>query len=110
MTDEVIQAPGDLFPRVPGIPSSGGVAMNPPPASLLGDIHQHIVAAMSDIPADGRGRLVTIATRTGDRTSVNLAIVAKHQFDNKTEVKVGAWMGKTWGQPVAVGVMGEVDF
>lgn len=108
--DTVIHATGDLFPRLLGVDSQGGVAMNPPPAGLMATIQQDITAVMAGIPPDGRGRLVAIATKTGDKVSTNLAIAAKHQVGDKVEVKIGAWLGKSWGQPVAVGVLGGIDF
>lgn len=108
--DSTIHMTGDLFPRLPGVTSEGGVAMNPPPPNLMGALQRDIEAVMSGIPPDGRGRLVGIATRTGDRISTNLAIAAKQQIGERVEVKVGAWIGKTWGQPVSVGLLGGIDF
>lgn len=106
MSDDIIQAPDPLFAQVPGVPSSGGVAMNPPPPEFIGPITQHIEAALSGVPADGHGRLVAIATRSDGITTTNLAIAGKFRVPrtDRVEVKVSTWIGKRWGTPVAAGV------
>lgn len=108
MSDEIIQAPGDLFPTVPGVPSSKGVAMNPPPASILANVNHLVSAAMSGVPEDGRGQLVGIATRNPETGAVDVNLALATRIGSRVEVV--AWMGKTWGQPVAAGVIGKVTF
>ena len=108
MTDDIIQATGDLFPTLPGVPSSTGVAMNPPPARILGEVNQLVAAAMAGLPADSRGQLVGIATKNPEtgRVDVNLALAVRAG----AHVEVVAWIGKTWGQPIAAGVLGRATF
>lgn len=98
MTDDIIQATGDLFPRVDGVASSKGVAMNPPPASVLGDVAKMVRDAMANIPDNERGELVGIATRDADGTvNVNLALATKVG----SHVDIVAFIGKSWGRPIA---------
>lgn len=94
------------FPTLPGITSTGGVSMTAPPASMLSDINRLVTAALADVPDGQHGQLVGIATRTGDRIDVNLALAVKAGG----RVTVAAWMGKSWGEPVAAGVVGRVGF
>lgn len=96
MAGEIIQATGDLFPRVDGVTSSKGVAMNPPPASVLADTTRFVKDAMAQVQDGEHGTLVAIATKTGDVTNVNLAFAVKAG----DRVEVVTWIGKTWGTPV----------
>jgi len=103
-TGSVINATGDLFPYISGVPSSRGVAMNPPPASVIGEVNRMVSDALAQIPDGERAQLVGIATkdlRTGE-THVNLALAAKVG----SHVEVLTWFGKSWGTPVAAGVVG----
>ena len=92
----------DLFPTVPGAPVMKGVAMNAPPASILGELTKQVQAAVATLPPDGKGALVGVATTTG----VNLAVVAKV----KDHVNVTSWIGKSWGQPVSGGAAVQVHW
>lgn len=97
---------GDVFATVPGLPSDKGVALNPPPATILSQATQMVRAAMAQVPDDERGSLVAIATRQGDAINVNLAFAVK--VNNHTDVVT--WIGKSWGEPVSAGVLGRVHF
>lgn len=88
---------GDRFAVVPGVPSAKGVALNAPPASILGRATELVRDAMAQVPADERGTLVALATRQGDVTHVNLALATKVG----SRVEVVTWIGKSWGEPVA---------
>lgn len=107
-TGSVVRIDGNLFPGVEGIPSSGGVAMNPPSPALLGSVTDMIANAMKHIPEGERGKLVAVVHRdpvTG-KVSTNAAFAVKaHEH-----VNVVAWFGKTWGQPISAGVMTEIHF
>lgn len=96
-TGSVIQATGDLFPKVPGVDSSKGVAMNAPPAAVLADTTRFVTEAMASVTPGEQGTLVAIATKTGEVTNVNLAFAVKAG----DQVEVVTWIGKTWGIPVA---------
>jgi hypothetical protein len=100
----VINATGDLFATIPGVPSDRGVAMNPPPAAILGDVTQMVSSALSQMEPSEHARLVGIATKdlkTG-QTNVNLAFAVK----TGKHVEVVSWLGKSWGTPVAAAVVG----
>lgn len=93
----IITATGDLFPKVPGVDSSKGVALNAPPASVLADTTRFVTEAMASVTPGEHGTLVAIATKTGEVTNVNLAFAVKAG----AHVEVVTWIGKTWGTPVA---------
>lgn len=92
----------DIFAKVPGVPSVKGVAMNAPPASILGELTKQVQDAVATLPPDGKGALVGVATTTG----VNLAVVAKVG----NHVNVVSWLGKSWGQPVSGGAAVQVHW
>lgn len=96
----------DVFAVVPGVSSAKGVALNPPPASILAQATKMVSDAMKDIPPGERGSLVAIATKQGDAVNVNLAFAVKAN----DRVDVITWVGKSWGEPVAAGVVGRVHF
>lgn len=98
--------PGNTFAVVPGLPSTGGVALNPPPASILAQATKMVSDAMTDIPPGERGSLVAIATKQGDAVNVNLAFAVKAN----DHIDIVTWVGKSWGEPVAAGVVGRVHF
>jgi hypothetical protein len=97
---EIIQATGDLFAKVPGVESTGGVSMTPPPDAILGQVTGMVARAMQSIPPNARGALVGIATTdaTGN-TNVNLALAVKVN----EHVSVLSWIGKNWQRPVEGG-------
>lgn len=103
----VIKIDGDLFPTVPGIASSKGVAMNPPPAAILVTVNQMVADAVKSLPAGASGALVGIATKhASGQINVNLALTKKVR-DNVTIV---GWLGKSWGVPVEGGAAVQVVF
>lgn len=103
----IVPASGDLFPKVSGLETSKGVAMNPPPAEILGTVNQMVADAVKNIPEGATGALVGIATRSSSgAVNVNLALTKKVR-DNVTVV---GWMGKSWGQPVEGGAAIQVLF
>src|SRR5688500_1009300 len=106
MSGEIIHASGDLFPTLPGVESSRGGAMNPPPASILRDVNTLIAAALSGVADDERGHLVGIATRNATTGAVDVNVALAMKAGDRVEVV--AWFGKTWGQPVAAGGVGKV--
>ena len=73
-----------------------GVAMNPPPLEHLPSITAAIEQATATLAPGARGGLVAIATTAG----VNLAVVQK--IGDRGSVV--AWVGKSWGAPLAGGV------
>ena len=101
---EVIKMTGDLFAKVPGTPSTAGVALNKPPASILGEATRMISEAMVHVPEGEHGTLVAIATETDGKINVNLAFAIKAG----KHVEVVTWIGKSWGTPVSAGVVGRV--
>lgn len=80
---------------IPDVPTtyaggaSNGVAVNVPAEYLLPSITAAVNRAVSAIPPDKKGALVTIFTPAG----ANLAVAEK--FGD--HVKVTAWIGKKWG-------------
>ena len=92
----------DVFPSVPGAPVLQGVALNPPPASILEAVTGEVTRAVATMPEGGRGALVGIATTRG----VNLAVVSKQG----EHVTVLGWIGKSWGAPVAGGAAVQVQW
>jgi hypothetical protein len=98
----------DLFATVPGVVSTKGVAMNPPPAAILGDVSKMVRDAMLTLPEEDRVELVGIASRDEDtgKVNVNLALAAKAG----QHVDIVAFMGKSWGDPVSAAVMARVHF
>lgn len=94
------------LPAIPGLPAQyadlPSVAMVPPPAYLLADTSRFVTEAVAALPNGEKGRLTWIATTKG----VNLALVDKVN----DHVNVTAWIGKSWGQPIAAGVAGEVHW
>lgn len=106
-TGGIVTATGDLFPKVTGVTSSKGVAMNPPPAAILGDVSRMVADAMKTVPAGKRGALVGIATLAADGTvSVNLAVATKVG----SKVTIVGWAGKSWGKPIEGGAAVQVSF
>lgn len=80
-----------------------GVALTPPPPSLVPAVTKHITEALALLPPGHTGALVFIASTAG----INLAIA--HRV--KGEVKVAAWIGKKWGRTaVASGIVGQVTW
>ena len=107
MSPDIITATGDLFPKVTGVASSKGVAMNAPPAAILGDVSKMVADAVSALPVGSRGALVGIATTNASGgVNVNLALATKVG----EKVTVIAWAGKSWGQPIAGGAAVQVAF
>jgi len=99
--------PEDQFPTIEDVASTGGVAMNPPPAAILGTVSRMVTEAMATIPNGGRGQLVGIATRHANgQVHVNLALAVRAGG----HVEVLAYVGKTWGIPVTAGLIGRVSF
>lgn len=97
----------DLFAKVPGVPSSKGVAMTPPPASILSDVNRMVTEAMATIPADKKGALVGIATLAPDGgVHVNMALATKVG----SKVSVISWVGRSWGKPIEGGAAVQVSF
>lgn len=103
---DVVESSGDLFATVSGVASSKGVALNAPPASILADATRMVRDAMAQVPEGEHGSLVAIATEQDGKVNVNLALATKIG----THVEVVTWIGKSWGTPVAAGVMGRVHF
>lgn len=103
----IIRADGDLFPTIAGVASSRGVAMNAPPAETLSQVSQMVRDAMATLPEGDRGALVGIATRDASgKVNVNLALATRVG----NHVDIAAFMGKTWGEPLAAGVMTRIHF
>ncbi len=73
--------------------ASNGVAMMAPASALLTSINAEIAKAAAAIP-DGRdGALVAVTSKNADGTfNANLAVVHK----GGEQVKVMAWVGKSW--------------
>jgi hypothetical protein len=71
-----------------------GVAMNPPPLTLLPSISAAVAKACESIPKDKHGALVAIGTANG----VNLAVVGKIGDD----FAVTAWIGRSWKKDAAL--------
>lgn len=72
-----------------------GVAFNPPPDLHIGEILASVRQAVSQLPAEKKAALVTVATEKG----VNAAIAVKLSHGWVTT----AWIGKSWGAPVGAG-------
>lgn len=87
----------DRFAQIPGVPSSKGVALNPPPGPIAAAATKHIADAFAQLPADKQGGLFAVATRQGDVTNTNLAFAVR----GPAGVEVVTWIGKSWGDPVA---------
>jgi len=98
--DDIIHASGDLFPTVAGLETSKGVAMNPPPTEVLGDVTRMIENAVKAIPAGSTMALVGVATKTHGKVNTNLVFAARLG----EQVTILSWIGKTWGQPIDKGV------
>jgi hypothetical protein len=97
----------DLFPKLVGINSATGVAMNAPPANILPDVTRMVTDAIAALPDGDRGALVGIATKHPDGTvNVNLALAARVG----SRVEVAAWLGRTWGEPLTAGVVTRIRF
>lgn len=98
------------MPNIPNLPedlqNAPGVAMNAPPAEWLPQTEAIINNALKGLRDEDRGKLVWIATKQGEQIAVNAA-VAQRIGDN---VRVTAWIGKTWGQPVAAGIAGDITW
>lgn len=92
----------DTLPTVPGAPVAKGVAMNPPPASILEAVTKQVHDAMATLPSSGRGAIVGVATTTG----VNLAVVSKVG----SHIAVTSWIGRSWGSPVSGGAAVQVQW
>lgn len=99
-------SPADVFAVVPGVPSAKGVALNPPPPSILAQATAMVREAMKEVPDGERGSLVAIATKQGEAVNVNLAFAVKAN----DHVDIVTWIGKSWGEPVSAGVVGRVHF
>jgi hypothetical protein len=105
--DGIVQVTGDLFPTVPDVASSKGVAMNPPPAEILSTVNQMVADAVKALPPGATGALVGIATKNAaGQVNVNLALTKKV----RENVTVVGWMGKSWGQPIEGGAAIQVVF
>ena len=107
MSDEIVHATGDLFPTVAGLETSTGVAMNPPPQAILGQVSRMVIDAAKTIPEGSRGALVGIATADPDgKVNVNLAVAVKAG----DHVRIISWLGKSWQKPVEGGAAVQVVF
>jgi hypothetical protein len=109
MTDQIgiVKAEGDLFPTLAGISSSKGVAINAPPAEILGTVSQMVRDAMAALPEGDRAELVGIASRHADgKIHINLAFATRVN----NHVDVVGFAGKTWGEPLTAGVMTRIHF
>jgi hypothetical protein len=101
-------------PNIPGLPADlrelKGVEMSPPPAEFLQDTIGVIGRALESakLGDDDRGKLVWVATKTGDQIRINAAVVARVSEG----VIITAWIGKkgTWGEPLEAGVAGQWTF
>ena len=94
--------------HIPGLPErleqAPGVIMNSPPAEYMERTNNMILSAVSQLGATDRGALTWIATRSGGKTHVNLAIVQRVN----DRFQVVGWVGKTFGEPIAAGVAGKL--
>jgi hypothetical protein len=77
--------------------------MVPPPPELLPQVESKIMDAVKAIPAGRNNALVWVATEKG----VNMAIVSRHSTE-KADFAIEGYIGKTWSQPIAAGVVGSV--
>lgn len=92
--------------NVPNLPPEfqhlQGVEFNPPPAEHLVKTEGMIRDAVSQLGKDEKFMLTWIVTDKG----VNTAAVRKLG----DHVEVMAWIGKSWGDPISVGVAGAWHF
>lgn len=103
----VVVATGDLFPTVPNLETSKGVAMNPPPAAILSTVNQMVADSVKTLPAGATGALVGIATKNAaGEINVNLALTKKV----RENVTVIGWLGKSWGVPIEGGAAVQIVF
>jgi len=74
-----------------------GVAFTTPRSRLMDSIQAELDRALAKLPEGTNGAVVGIATSTG----VNAAVVTRlgRGWD------VAAWVGKSWGEPVAGGAL-----
>lgn len=90
---------------IPGLPehwaSLPSVQMTPPPLQWKPDAERLITEALASL-GEERGAIVWIATQTG----VNLAIVQKVN----THVEILGYAAKSWGKPLAAGVVGRIHW
>lgn len=96
---------------IPNLPAEfvreKGVQMNAPPPDLLGPIQKAIQDSIKAANFEpGQSTVVTwIATNKG----VNTAVV--HRFaDGKIDIDGAFWFGKEWGEPISVGIAGQIKF
>lgn len=100
------------MPNIPSLPdpfvSLPGVQMNAPPAEYIEQTISLLDAATASLGPNQKGILTWIAVMEGDKKFVNAAYV--HRFEGKIDVDATIWIGKTWSQPIAVGVAGRIAF
>ena len=92
--------------QIPNLPPSfqqaKGVVMSPPPAKYLEQTTSVIRDALKALEPGERGALAWVATTEG----INLAVV--HRVNDRLEV--AGFIGKSWGEPLAAGVVGRVHW
>lgn len=94
--------------NIPNLPEhlqdAPGVEMTPPPLPILNRATEMISQITQAMP-DGNG-LTWIAMRKDGQTILNLAAVQR----KGEHFEVVEWIGKTWGEPVEVGIAGRWKF
>lgn len=94
-------------PTIPGVFLSNGVQQLAPPASILDAVNKQVHDAFAALPPDASGALVAIATRDADgKSTANLALVTRVG----EHANVTAWIGKSWGAPVAGGAAVQIHW
>lgn len=83
-----------------------GVQLVKPPAYLKAAIDASIYDAIGQLGPASTGGLIGIATRVDGKTAVNLAAV--HRVGDTWQI--GAYIGKTWGEPVGLGAFVRAEW
>jgi hypothetical protein len=84
------------------VSDAAGVLTVPPPASIMETATRLVTEAAAQLGPDARGGFFPVLTTKG----ANAAIVQKAG----DHVKVVAWIGKVWGQPLEAGGAGVIEW
>lgn len=96
-----------MMPLFPALTDWPGVAYTAPPPHLIQDAIDHVTAEMASVPKDAHGAVVAVASRTAEGRVIVNAAVAVH---GPRGVEIAAWVGKTWGERLQVGITGVKVF
>lgn len=81
-----------------------GVRTVPPPASIAQRATEMVTQTFAALPAGTTGAFIPIVTRQQGKLAGNAAFVQRVG----DHVRVVAWVGKTWGEPVSAGGAGVI--